>query len=358
VSCLNMLRKRSLAICWLLILAILAHTQANAAQFTLSWTDNSIDEDGFKIERGAVSAGPFTQIGTTGSDTNSYTNSGLADATNYCYRVRAYNSGGDSTYTNVACGTTPATLTVSKNGTGTVTSSPAGINCGSTCSSSYVSGTSVTLTATAGTNYSFTGWSGACTGTGSCVVTMNAAESVMATFTVDSFALTMTNAGTGNGTVTSSPSGINCGSTCSANYNNGTSVTLTATASSGSTFTGWSDACTGAGSCNVTMNAAKSVTAAFTAQSFALTLVKAGTGSGTVASSPSGINCGSTCSANYNNGTSVTLTATASSGSTFTGWSGACTGTGACTVTMDAAKSVSAAFGVLPPAPPSALSIL
>ena len=260
---LNTLRKRAFAICFLFMVAILAHTGVEAAQLTLGWTDNSTDETGFKIERGLSTSGPFTQVGTTGADIGSYTNSGLADATNYCFRVRAYNSGGDSTYTNVACGTTTATLTVSKTGTGTVTSSPAGINCGSTCSGSYTSGTSVTMTAAAGASYSFTGWSGACTGTGSCVVTMDAAKSVTATFTAQSFALTLVKAGTGSGTVTSSPSGINCGSTCSANYNNGTSVTLTATASSGSTFAGWSGACTGTGSCSVTMDAAKSVTATF-----------------------------------------------------------------------------------------------
>ena len=61
---------------------------------------------------------------------------------------------------------------------------------------------------------------------------------------------------------------------------------------------------------------------------FPLTVSKGGTGSGTVTSSPAGINCGSTCSATYNSGTSVTLTAAAASGSTFGGWSGACSGTG------------------------------
>ena len=69
-----------------------------------------------------------------------------------------------------------------------------------------------------------------------------------------------------------------------------------------------------------------------------------GTGSGTVTSSPSGINCGSTCTANYASGTSVTLTAAPASGSTFAGWSGACTGTGTCTVSMTAARNVTATF--------------
>jgi hypothetical protein len=77
---------------------------------------------------------------------------------------------------------------------------------------------------------------------------------------------------------------------------------------------------------------------------FTLSVTKAGTGSGTVTSAPSGINCGSTCSANYSSGASVTLTATAASGSTFAGWSGACTGTGTCAVSMTAARSVTATF--------------
>jgi uncharacterized repeat protein (TIGR02543 family) len=69
------------------------------------------------------------------------------------------------------------------------------------------------------------------------------------------------------------------------------------------------------------------------------------TGSGTVISSPSGINCGSTCSASYASGTSVTLTATAASGYSFSGWGGACSGTSAtCTVSMTAARSVNATF--------------
>lgn len=185
MNILKTVRKRAFPICLLIFLAIFSQAELNAAQLQLSWTDNSTAEDGFKVERGPASSGPFTQVGTTVSNVASYTDSGLADATTFCYRVRAYNSAGDSGYTNVACSsTTTATLTVSKSGTGTVTSSPAGINCGATCSASYNSGTSVTLTATAAAGSTFTGWSGACTGTGSCIVTMSAAKSVTATFTV------------------------------------------------------------------------------------------------------------------------------------------------------------------------------
>ena len=81
------------------------------------------------------------------------------------------------------------TLTVSKTGTGsgTVTSSPAGINCGLDCSETYTTNTAVTLTAASAAGSMFSGWSGACSGTGSCVVSMTGAKSVIATFTLKSF---------------------------------------------------------------------------------------------------------------------------------------------------------------------------
>src|SRR3989338_4564096 len=74
--------------------------------------------------------------------------------------------------------------------------------------------------------------------------------------------------------------------------------------------------------------------------SYTLTVTTSGTGSGNVTSSSADINCGSDCSKAYESGTSVTLTAAADSGSVFTGWVGGCSGTGDCTITIDANKSV------------------
>jgi hypothetical protein len=76
------------------------------------------------------------------------------------------------------------TLSVSKSGNGAVSSTPSGISCGATCSADFASGTSVTLSATPDTGWAFSGWSGACTGTGSCVLSMTADRSATATFTV------------------------------------------------------------------------------------------------------------------------------------------------------------------------------
>jgi uncharacterized repeat protein (TIGR01451 family) len=159
--------------------------------------------------------------------------------------------------------------------------------------------------------------------------------------------LTSSKVGSGTGSVSSSPAGISCGATCSASFNQETVVTLTATADAGSTFTGWSGGCSGTGPCVVTLNADTTVTATFTAQvvNHTLTVSKAGSGTGSVASSPAGIDCGATCVAAFVSGTTVTLTATASAGSTFAGWSGGgCSGTGTCTVTLNADTTVAATF--------------
>ncbi len=163
----------------------------------------------------------------------------------------------------------------------------------------------------------------------------------------ETFLLSVDNAGAGTGTITSTPAGINCGSTCTAEYSADSIVTLTASAAGGSVFAGWSGACTGTGSCEVTMSDAASVTATFNLISYTLSVSKAGSGSGVVTSTPAGISCGATCSASYSYGTSVTLSAAQGIGSTFTGWSGSgCSGTGSCVVTMTAARSVVATFGV------------
>jgi uncharacterized repeat protein (TIGR02543 family) len=95
------------------------------------------------------------------------------------------------------------------------------------------------------------------------------------------------------------------------------------------------------------MTAARTTTATFVASTQALTVSVAGSGS--VSSAPAGISCGADCSESYNTGTSVTLTATPASGNTFSGWSGSgCSGTGTCTVTMSAARSVTATFAANP----------
>jgi hypothetical protein len=170
---------------WTVLLAVMIYYgETSAAQFTLSWADNSNNEDGFKIERGPATTGPFTQIGTVPLKVSPPIRiQGWRTRPPFCYRVRAFNADRNSDTTNVVCCTTTALSPVAKSGNGNVTDSPAGITCGADCSESYTSNASVTLTATPAAGSTFTGWSGACTGTAACTVTMNAAKSVTATFT-------------------------------------------------------------------------------------------------------------------------------------------------------------------------------
>ena len=234
-------------------------------------------------------------------------------------------------------------------GQGMISSNPAGINCGQTCSASFSSGSAITLTATPTANSFFAGWSGACSGTGVCNVTLTQNTSVKAEFSA-SPVLAVTLAGTGQGSVSSSPAGISCGSTCKADFDPGTEVTLTATAGTNSSFAGWTGACTGgSSSCVVTLSASEQVTAVFNStivqNTDLLSVSLAGTGTGTVTSSPAGIVCPPTCSAKFTVGSQVTLTATAGSNSSFAGWSGACSGNSTtCTVTLSSNAQVTATF--------------
>jgi len=234
-------------------------------------------------------------------------------------------------------------------GQGMISSSPSGINCGQTCSATFSSGTQVALTASPMANSFFAGWSGACSGSGVCNVTLMQNTSVKATFSA-SPVLAVTLAGTGKGSVSSSPTGIDCGSTCSAEFNPGTEVTLTASAATNSSFVGWTGACTGGSTtCTVTLSASQQVTAMFNTiivqNTDVLTVSLAGTGTGTVASSPSGISCPPTCTGTFAAGSQVTLTATPGTNSSFAGWSGACSGM-TCMVTLSANTQVTATFNL------------
>jgi hypothetical protein len=252
-------------------------------------------------------------------------------------------------------GTTPPppvtfslTATTGGTGTGTVSSSPAGIDCGTDCSEDYDENTVVTLTPSPAADSVFAGWSGACTGSGSCSVTMDAAKSVTATFDLQQYTLNVTLAGTGTGTVTSSPAGIDCGTDCSEDYTVNTLVTLTPSPATDSLFAGWSGACTGTGSCSVTLDAARSVAATFDLLQFSLTVTQSGTGSGTVVSTPSGINCSSvSCVASFPINTQVMLSSAPGAGSLFEGYSGDCASIAStCAVTITEDKTVSSTFNL------------
>jgi hypothetical protein len=229
-----------------------------AGSLRLTWSDNSSNETGFRIERKTGTGGSFALVATVAANAMSHVDTGLIDGTTYCYRVRAYNGSSVSSYSNESCSVATSTvqqytLNVGKAGTGsgTVTSAPTGITCGTDCSQSYNSGTGIVLTATPAAGSVFAGWNNSTCGNfnitsnTTCTATFNLSSSA-------TYLLTVNKSGSGAGTVTSAPAGINCGSDCTENYSSGMKVTLFASAAAGSSFAGWNPA--GCGNAVMTTN--------------------------------------------------------------------------------------------------------
>jgi hypothetical protein len=213
-------------------------------------------------------------------------------------------------------------VAVVTSGRGTVTSDPAGIDCGAACTLDVNEGTRVTLTATAQRGQVFAGWQGgACSGTRPCTITVNRDTTLEARFEPGrgTHVLDVETSGEG-GAVTSQPSGIDCGRSCRSSFAEGTRVTLAAASDERGTFEGWRGDCSGTGSCTITMTEARSVTAVFRARP-TLTVSKGESRlPSLVTSEPKGIDCGPTCAARFDRGSRVTLTFMGR----FLGWDGPC----------------------------------
>jgi hypothetical protein len=212
----NFLRFVLLCFLSLQVIFFLCEGQVYSGQAILSWEAPTTYENGtpltdlagYKIYYGTTT-GNYTQNIDVGNVTT-YTFSNLINGSTYFFVATAYNTARiESNYTNEVSKNIPSAqlniLTITKAGTctGTVTSSLAGISCGADCSEAYTPGTVVTLSATADGSSTFGGWTGACTGTGSCSVTMDAAKTVTAIFTLKTYTITAS-AGSG-GSIT--PSG-------------------------------------------------------------------------------------------------------------------------------------------------------
>ena len=213
-------------------------------------------------------------------------------------------------------------LTVSFTGSGRVTSAPAGIACPAACSGQFAADSTVTLTAIPTPGWSFAGFSGACSGTGPCAVSMNGPKSVTATFAPPNtiYALAVATAG---GTVTSDVPGIDCGTSCVGGYGAGVPVTLTPSASP----VAWGGACSGSDACVVPMTRARAVTASIGGAVLGESPVAVSvTGQGTVVSTPAGIQCGTACGGSFARGSPLALTAAPAPGEVFAGWDGSCRG--------------------------------
>ena len=164
--------------------------------------------------------------------------------------------------------------------------------------------------------------------------------------------ITVVRAGDGGGTVTSTPAGIDCGTTCAAAFDDGHEVTLDAAPDGSSVLSGWQGCDHQSGySCMVALTTDRTVTATFAPKptTATLTVQLVGDGGGTV-DDGQGFTCtGGTCTHDYAVGTSVTLTATPDGTSAFGAFAGCDGGTGdTCTVTLDAPATVTATFDAVP----------
>ncbi len=242
------------------------------------------------------------------------------------------------------------TLTVEVQGAGTGTVTGPGIACPGDCTETYNQGQQVSLSAGPGAGSSFAGWGGACSGAGACQLTMDADQQASASFDpLPQRTLTVEVQGAGTGTVTGP--GIACPGDCTETYNQGQQVSLSAGPGAGSSFAGWGGACSGTGACQLTMDADQQASASFDPlPQRTLTVEVQGAGTGTVTGP--GIACPGDCTETYNQGQQVSLSAGPGAGSSFAGWGGACSGTGACQLTMDADQQAAASFAASPPPPP------
>ncbi len=157
----------------------------------------------------------------------------------------------------------PLSVTVAGSGSGAVASDVPGVQCPPGCSSAWDQGSKLELSAAAGDNTRFVGWSGACTSE-PCDVTMSSARSVVARFAAQ-VVLTVSVKGTrgATGSVAGRPAAISCPGTCQATVDQGTRVQLVATPGRSSVLAGWSGACTGRAACVVAVGSSSTVTATF-----------------------------------------------------------------------------------------------
>lgn len=250
-------------------------------------------------------------------------------------------------------------LTVEKPDGGMVKDLTGPIDCGDTCTADYTKDSTVELKAIASAGFQFKEWSNCATSTDNpLTVTADTDKTCGATFepaSTNVFALTVTPSPT-NGKITTQDGHIDCGTTCTKDYDAGTSVSLNAIPDSGFSLAGWTGDCTGTEpTLALTLDSAKTCSATFQATSVGATLTvqKQGTGAGTVTSNVGDINCGATCQASFNATTEVTLTATPEANAIFAGWGSDCsTGTETTvTLTVDAVKTCLATFNVSAPQP-------
>ena len=306
-----------------------------------------------------VTATNSTSVTITGSDGSSYTLAGtggtqsVSPTKTTTYTATATGPGGKSSQTTTVTVNPKAAPTV------TITANPSSITAGSSSVLTVTANnaTGVTVQGSDGSSYTLQASGGTQSVTPSATTTYTATATGAGGTTTAAASVTVTPAPTPTVAITANPTSISSGSssTLTVTATNATGVVVTGSDSSSYTLaasggtqivtpkstTTYTATATGTGGKTATATAKVTVV---TGSAFVLTVNNVGTGSGTVTSSPAGINCPQTCTATFANGTAVELTATPEAGTTFAGWSGPCTGLKTCDITLADNTTVTSTF--------------
>jgi hypothetical protein len=323
-------------------------TQANTA-VTIPILSNDTDDNSLNISSVTITSLPNNGTNQVLADgTVKYTpNTGFSGTDTFIYKVCDADSLCDLATVTITIApppppppppvTPPVTppppvinklLSIKITGKGTVTSNPGSIKCHNgigVCALGFEIGTQVTLGAKPDSGWKFKEWKQDCDNNGK--VTLNSDKNCEAVFVqIQQLTLTVFITGQGSVTATIPPGGINCGADCSNEYAEETPVVLKATPATGWRLEGWRGHCNQQGEVTL-LETDKQCRTIFTPittplEPFKVTVYK--TGQGTVVSEPSGINCGGTCSAQYDGSHGVQLLATPDSGWKLEGWRGHC----------------------------------
>ncbi len=312
--------------------ANLTASAISSNQIVLRWIDTSSNESGFKIERAPTASGAWKQIATTSGNVVSFANTGLSPLTTYYYRVRAFSSRGNSSYTDVAGATTPAAAAIPCTYAIATSSAP---SAGGTASGSGTvdCGSIVTVTAVASAGYNFLNWTenGAVVSTTATYsFTASANRSLVATFVAIpcTYEIVTSTSASGGGT-TGGGGTVSCGSV----------VTVFASAVSGYNFVSWTEGgvqVSTSASYTFSANSSRSLVATFAAVPCTYLISTASSGGGTISGGGT-FNCGST----------VTLSAVPASCYRFVSWSEAgsvVSSSASYTFTASSSRSLTANF--------------
>ena len=242
------------------------------------------------------------------------------------------------------------TLTIKNSHNGQLYLNGTLINCPNQCSYAFEQGEQVSLSTSSNEAFNFDGWSGACSGTGNCTLLMNQDASVEALFSelIPQHVLAITTSNNGQIYLDDNP--ISCTETCFYSFEQGSQIMLSANADKGFSFDGWPSQCTNTstGGCILQMDQNIEIELSFSKEIIFNSLTITTNNLGQLQLNNQTIDCITTCSFTYEQGSVVTLTAIANEGYIFDGWSGACKGQAECSITLNEDTSVQASFSAIP----------